>query len=62
MLACNLQEVGEDRSVCYQDLIDNPRNTQRPLKGGVRVCGDAVLRYFWCGFAQIFILTCGIEV
>jgi len=30
--------------------------------GGVRVCGDAVLRYFWCGFAVIFILTRGIAV
>ena len=28
----------------------------------VRVCGDAVLRYFWCGFAVIFILTRGIAV
>ena len=32
------------------------------LEGGVRVCGDAVLRYFWCGFAVIFILTRGIAV
>jgi len=32
------------------------------LEGGVRVCSDAVLRYFWCGFAVIFILTCGITV
>ena len=32
------------------------------LRGGLRVCGDAVLRYFWCGFAVIFILTCGIAV
>jgi len=31
-------------------------------EGGVRVCGDAVLRYFWCVFAVIFILTCGIAV
>ena len=31
-------------------------------EGGVRVCGDAVLRYFWCSFAVIFILTCGIAV
>ena len=30
------------------------------LGGGVRFCGDAVLRYFWCGFAVILILTCGI--
>ena len=32
------------------------------VEGGVRVCGDAVLRYFWCGFAVIFILTRGIAV
>ena len=31
-------------------------------EGGVRVCGDTVLRYFWCGFAVIFILTRGIAV
>ena len=31
-------------------------------EGGVRVCGDAVLRYFSCGFAVIFILTRGIAV
>ena len=31
-------------------------------EGGVRVCGDAVLRYFWCGFAVIFISTSGIAV
>ena len=32
------------------------------IEGGVRVYGDAVLRYFWCGFAVIFILTRGIAV
>ena len=32
------------------------------LEGGVRVCGDAVLPYFWCGFAVIFILTRGVAV
>ena len=31
-------------------------------EGGVRVCGDAVLLDFWCGFAVIFILSCGITV
>ena len=30
--------------------------------GGVRGCGDAVLRYFWCGFAVIFILSRSIAV
>ena len=24
------------------------------MEGGVRVCGIAVLGYFWCGFAVIF--------
>ena len=32
------------------------------LEGGVKVCGEAVLCYFWHGFAEIFILTCGISV
>ena len=31
------------------------------IEGGVKVCGDAVLRYFWRGFAEIFILTCGLR-
>ena len=31
-------------------------------EGAVKVCGDAVLPYFWRGFAEIFILTCGISV
>ena len=34
----------------------------RYLEGGVRVCGDAVWGYFWCGFAVIFVLTCSIAV
>ena len=32
------------------------------LEGGVRVCRDVVLGYFWCSFAVIFILTHGIAV
>ena len=28
----------------------------------VRVCSDTVLLDFWCGFAGIFILSCGIAV
>ena len=32
------------------------------MEGGVRVRGDAVLRCFWCGFSEIFFLTCGIAV
>ena len=36
--------------------------TQKLEEGGIKVCGDAVLRYFWRGFAEIFILTCSISV
>ena len=32
------------------------------LEGGVRVCGIAVLGYFWCGVAVIFISKYGIAV
>ena len=32
------------------------------LGGGVRVCSDAALLNFWCGFAEIFILSCSIVV
>lgn len=28
-------------------------------QGDIRVCSDAVLLDFWCGFADIFILSCG---
>ena len=31
-------------------------------EGGVRVCGIAVLGYFWCGVAVIFISKYGIAV
>ena len=44
-----------------QRRILNNRGVEKK-EGGVRVCGDAVLRYFWCGFAVIFILTRGIAV
>lgn len=33
-----------------------------PQMRGVRVCSDAVLSYFPCGFVEIFISYCGIEV
>ena len=32
------------------------------LEGDITVCGDAVLRYFWCCFAVMFVLTRGIAV
>jgi len=33
-----------------------------PGEGGLSVCGGTVLFDFWCGFAGIFILSCGIAV
>ena len=32
------------------------------IEGDIRVCGDVVLRYFWCGIAVIFILKYGVAV
>ena len=34
----------------------------RTQEGGVRVCGIAVLGYFWCGVAVIFVSKYGIAV
>ena len=39
------------------------RNCTLPeLRGGERVCGDAILLDFWGGFSDIFILSCSIAV
>lgn len=38
-------------SLNWYELIDILLN-----EGGLRVCGDAALQYFWCGVADIFIL------
>ena len=47
----------------WPPLCTISRSLGKVLKeGGVGVCGDAVLRYFMCGFSEIFILTCGIAV
>ena len=49
---------------CYQWAMTLCLVVAQPIRmeGGVRVCGDAVLLDFWCGFAVIFILSCGITV
>ena len=39
-----------------------PRTGPTLCEGGVRVCGIAVLGYFWCGVAVIFISKYGIAV
>ena len=32
------------------------------IKVSLLVRGDAVLRCFWCGFSEFFLLTCGVAV
>ena len=32
------------------------------MEGDARVCSDVVFPDFWCGFVEIFILSCGIAV
>ena len=51
-------------SKSYFSLLVNLEATKYEVfsEGGVRVCGDVVLCYFWCGFAESFILTCGIAM
>ena len=43
-----------------ESRVESPPEPSK--EGGVRVCGDAVSRYVWCGFAVIFMLTCSIAV
>ena len=45
-----------------QDVATTKIQVVVQQEGGVRVCGDGVLRYFWRGFGVILILTCGIAV
>ena len=47
------------------NMKDRQKKGQRKRRikldeGGVRVGGDVVLLVFWCGFAEIFVLICGI--
>ena len=46
----------------YQPIITNSGLPKQPREGGVRVCGIAVLGYFWCGVAVIFVSKYGIAV
>ena len=50
---------------CLNLIVVDPRSMPCKLvikEGGVKVCSDAVLRFFWCSCAVIFILTSGIAV
>ena len=49
--------------VFFNLALKYPAQTSFLLReGSVRVCGDAVLLDFWCGFAEIYILCCGTAV
>ena len=48
--------------VIRKKQLDLFQNLIALQEGGVKVCGDAVLHYFWRGFAEIFVLTCLISV
>ena len=54
-------------STSSQQVVTTTHNTverqcQTVIEGGVRVCGIAVLGYFWCGVAVIFVSKYGIAV
>ena len=42
--------------------MSEPPQKISSMEGGVKACGDVVLLNFWCGFAEIVILSCGIAV
>ena len=42
--------------------MSQPPQKISSMEGGVKACGDVVLLNFWCGFAEIVILSCGIAV
>ena len=44
------------------DVAPTLQFRSKTKEGGVRVCGIAVLGYFWCGVAVIFISKYGIAV
>ena len=46
----------------FEPRIKLNQNRYRNTEGGIRVCGIAVLGYFWCGVAVIFISQYGIAV
>ena len=66
MLCVNSKRESQTKSTRLFGLLmvnDNVFNYKTTLKeGGVRACGIAVLGYFWCGVAVIFISKYGIAV
>ena len=53
---------GARAPVVQQPWLYKNKNWKLSMKGFVRVCGDEVLLDSWCGFAEIFILSCCIAV
>ena len=70
MQAIFKKETSVNITLCNSTVSDIPLhfrgNTVESLgslkEGGVRVCGIAVLGYFWCGVAVTFISKYGIAV
>ena len=59
---CSCSRVKSLHSVNKASTKETILTIKLVKEGGVRVRGDAVLRCFWCGFSEIFFLTCGIAV
>ena len=56
--------AGDEKHTFLLSIRQSSKNQPflKSNQGVVRVWGDAVLHYFWRGFAKIFILSCGIAV
>ena len=62
IFALILKVMVQIHSIFSENTSAIENHYQRHSSTRVRVCGDAVLLGFWCGFAEIFILSCGIAV
>ena len=61
-IPCNCSLLDRQRRKVFEREDRSYANCRSKIEGGVRVCGNAVLGYFWCGVAAIFILKYGIAV
>ena len=53
---------GTERSLRQKEAFFTNYTLNLLMEGDIRVCSDVVFPDFWCGFAEIFILSCGIAV
>ena len=47
--------VTQTSLLCSMPSLGKKCDQEYYKEGGVRVCGDVVLHYFWCSFAVMFI-------